>query len=335
MAALTLVLPDTVFTRALFDGSVRVEDFDVGFEPAVSSVGASARLRGRIEPHYAGGEQVIPDYVVRLARGVGQPLVALPVFLTRGMVHRKYAGRRDGLAPEALKGGSIGVSRLLAATAVYLRGVLASEHGLDSQQATWVAAEPFTSDDSLAAEWPPLRERLGAPAAQLLDQLAAGELDAVLYPGGGGGNWYQWVQDDGAAGSATSHYGDLETLVRDRPTLEFSIGEPETIRAWFARNQVYPVFHMVVLHREVAEAQLGLPRALVDAFAGAAQRARDYLNPEQWALYDREIDWLGADPNLPGLTTLNAHSVEYLLDALQADGMIPRRPSLSEIFPYS
>jgi len=328
-----LIIPDTVFTRALLDGSVAVDGFAVAFDPSgYSGPAALARLRGRIEPEVAGAEQVIPDYLVRFARGVGQPLVALPVFLTRGMVHRKYVGRRGGPTPGQLTGQRIGVSRVLAATAVYLRGVLSSEYGLERERCTWVAAEPFASDEALPGEWPLLRERLNVRAPELLDLLAQGKLDAVLYPGGGGGNWSEWVEV-GQPKGGTSHYGDLEALVRERPELELTLGEPERVVEWFRKSGIYPLFHFVAIHRETFEANPGLAEALTEAFARAARRARDYLSPHDRRLHDREIELLGVDPNEPGLTALNVRSVETLLDVLAADGMLERRPTLQDLFP--
>lgn len=334
MPANMMVIPDTVFTRALLDGSVTVEGFDVAFDPSgYSGPAASARLRGRIEPELTGAEQVIPDYLVRLARGVGQPLVALPVFLTRGMVHRKYVGRRGGPAPDQLNGKRIGVSRVLAASAVYLRWVLREMYGLSLDRFQWFAAEPFSSDDALAADWPPLKSRLNIKAPELVEMLARGDLDAVLYPGGGGGNWYGWLEPE-RAGTGTVQYGDLETMVGERPELEFALGTVERTLEWFRSARIYPVHHMIALHRETAETNTGLAAAVTEAFSKAAARARGYLSEEERRLYDREIELLGVDPNQPGLNELTIRSIERLLDTLEADGALERRPSLKEIFPY-
>ncbi|HLY66287.1 MAG TPA: hypothetical protein VKU60_12190 [Chloroflexota bacterium] len=331
-ASLRIVVPDTPFSRALVDGSVAVDGFDVAFEyPDTSSPAASARLRGALEPDIAGGEQVIPDYILRLARGVGQPLTALPVFLTRGMVHSKYVGRRGGPAADQLDGGRIGMSRMLAASAVYLRGMLAGAYGLCRDRVTWLAGEPLSSDDSLGSDWPLLDRRLGASAPELLQLLSKGELDAVLYPGGGGGNLYHWVEPSQVS-TSTSHYGDLESLVRQQANLELPIASPGTVQAWFKQTGVYPLFHMIALHREVAEAHVGLTSALVRAFDQAAERAPSYMSATDRRAYDRERDLLGVDPNRPGLTALNRRSIDALLDTLEADAVLPRRPSIEEMF---
>lgn len=334
-----LVVPSTPFSQALLDGAVKVDGFDVLFQSAdFSGPDASARLRGRIPADVDGAEQVIPDYLVRLARGVGQPLVALPVFLTRGMAHRKLVARVGGRALTDLRGAHIGMSRVLAATAVYLRGFLTdSPYRLHRETVAWLAAEPTTSDDALAIDWPLLRERLGVRAPDLLDLLSQDQLDVVLYPGGGGGNLFYWVESENSPPSAhsTSHYGDLETLVAGRPELHFPVGSVAETAGWFKQTGIYPLSHMVALHAETVTGLPGLVPALLQAFIQASCHAPSYLTPEQRLLYDREMNLLGVDPNEPGLTSLARRSLERILDVLQGDAVLPRRPSFDEIFPLA
>ncbi len=68
----------------------------LSFEAAVFDQRGSSRLRGDVEDKFAATEQVIPDYfLVRIARGTEKDLVALPIFVTRGMVQRKFVMRRE------------------------------------------------------------------------------------------------------------------------------------------------------------------------------------------------------------------------------------------------
>jgi hypothetical protein len=156
----------------------------------------------------------------------------------------------------------------------------------------------------------------------------------VLYPGGGGGNWYQWVEGSTAQASG-SHYGDLESLVRARPSLEFSLGDPGNTLAWFRKKGVYPLFHMMAVHREVAERHPGLVQSLTEAFGRAAGRAQGYLSSDEQRLYDREIELLEVDPNQPGLTPMVTRSIEAVVDVLAADGVLPRRPRVGDVFPFA
>ncbi|NIM05105.1 MAG: hypothetical protein GTO40_27415, partial [Deltaproteobacteria bacterium] len=79
----------------------------------------------------------------------------------------------------------------------------------------------------------------------------------------------------------------------------------------------------------------GLCAALVSAFDKAATVGVRYLTPEQQELFGREIKLLGVDPNRCGLTPLNVRSVEKCMDCLEADGLLSRRPTMKEIFPFN
>ena len=64
MANLCVHVPNCIWTKALLDGRVKVNGFDVDFEAAVFDQRGSSRLRGEVEDKYAATEQVIPDYLL-------------------------------------------------------------------------------------------------------------------------------------------------------------------------------------------------------------------------------------------------------------------------------
>ena len=216
----------------MLDGSVKVDGFDVDFEAAVFDPRGSSRLRGEVEDKFAATEQVIPDYLVRIARGTEKELVALPIFVTRGMVQRKFVMRRETSTPKDLKGRTIGMGRVFGATSVYLRGLLADHFGVQ-KDARWITAEPLTSDGAMGGEWAYTHQRGGMKASELIQRLSAGELDAVIYPGGAGGHWFNWVVEGGAS-RTPDPYGDLEQMVASSSNLCFPVGD------------VNPIWHAVI-----------------------------------------------------------------------------------------
>src|SRR5436190_12980957 len=113
MPSLSIHVPNCMWTKALLDGRVKVDGFDAMFEPAAFDPRGSSRLRGEVEDKYAATEQVIPDFLVRVARGTEKELAALPIFVTRGMVQRKFVMRRDSATPKDLIGRTIGMGRVL------------------------------------------------------------------------------------------------------------------------------------------------------------------------------------------------------------------------------
>ena len=327
-------VPNCIWTGALLDREVEVDGFDVVFEAAVFDQRGSRRLRGEVEDIYAGTEQVIPDYLVRVAHGAQKEFVALPIFVTRGMVQRKFVMRRNHITPGDLGGRAIGMGRVLGATSVYLRGLLADHFGVRRNEARWITAEPLTSDGAMAGEWIYTHRRGGMKAAELVQRLSAGELDAVIYPGGAGGHWFNWIVEGGAS-PTPDPYGDLEQMVASSSNLCFPIGNMELQLAWFKQENFYPTYHFLAIRKSIAANHAGLAAAIVDAFDRAAMKAPSYMTAEEQRLYDREKDLLGIDPNRCGLSPLHKRTIEKCIDYLMADGLLPRRLAVAEIFPLS
>jgi 4,5-dihydroxyphthalate decarboxylase len=313
---------------------VKANGFDTVFEASVFDSRSSRRLRGEVEEKYAGTEQVLTDYIVRIARGIEPNLVALPVFVTRGMVHRKLVMRRGSLRPQELQGRAVGMGRVLGATSVFLRGLLADDFKVERSKVKWVAAEPITSDPAMAGEWTYLSERGRFKASEMVARLSAGELDAVIYPGGAGGHWFNWVAAGPASGTPDP-YGDLEQMVANSSDLCFPAGDVETHVDWFRRTRIYPLYHCLAVRRQIVEQNPALPAALVEAFDRAATAAIRYLMPSEKRLYESEIGLLGVDPNRCGLSGLHKRTVEKCIDYLEADGLLPQRPSIKDVFPLS
>jgi 4,5-dihydroxyphthalate decarboxylase len=328
-------IPNCIWTKALLDGSVKVDGVDVEFEPAVFDQRGSRRLRGEVEEKYVGTEQVIPDYLVRIARGVEKDLIALPIFVTRGMVQRKFVMRRDSLSPRDLTGRVIGMGRVLGATSVYVRGLLVNHFGVARSDVRWVTAEPLTSDEAMGGEWSHTYKRVGIKASELIEHLSLGKLDAVIYPGGAGGHWFNWIVENGAASRTPDPYGDLEQMVSASSNLCFPCGDVDAHAAWFKEEGIYPTYHFLAIRKSFATSHIGVAAALVDAFERASMRAPIYMNAGECKLYEREKKILGVDPNECGLSKLHKQTLERCLDYLAADGVLPRRPAINEIFAVS
>src|SRR5919108_235643 len=328
MPSLCVHIPSCLWTQALLDKTVKVEGFDVTFEAATFDAHGSSRLRGNVEERFAATEQVIPDFLVRLARGTEKEFSALAIFVTRGMVHRKLVMRRGNMSPKDLFGRSIGMGRVLGATSVYLRGLLADHFGVARSAARWITAEPLASDGAMGGEWIHTHQRGGIKASELIQHLSAGDLDAVIYPGGAGGHWFNWIVE-GSASRTPAPYGDLEQMVSSSSNLCFPVGDVESHLTWFKQEKIYPTYHFLGIRNRVVASHPGLADALVDAFQRAALGASRYMSDEERRLCDREKELLGIDPNQCGLNAIHKKTIERCLDYLEADGLLPRRPALA------
>ena len=121
-----------------------------------------------------------------------------------------------------LAGKRVGVRSYSQTTAVWVRGILQNDYGVDVDRVQWV-----TFEDGHVAEYrEPASVERAAGDKNLLKMLREGELDAAIY---------------GA---------DLP----NDPALKSLIAEPETAaKAWYAKHKVVPINHMVVVTETLAK----------------------------------------------------------------------------------
>ena len=76
-----------------------------------------------------------------IAKSQGADMVALPVFPSRRFFHAEQSYHVDSgiKEPGDLNGKRIGVQNWLTTTAVWARGLLEDEYGLDPKSVTWIA----------------------------------------------------------------------------------------------------------------------------------------------------------------------------------------------------
>ena len=157
---------------ALKDGSVKPDGFTFAFEEVDPLIRAFRRMVR--ERAYDVCELAITTYLC--AKEHGARFTALPIFLVRGFHHGAIVanGVRE---PKELEGQRVGVSRgYTVTTGVWVRGVLADEHGVELDQVTWVL-----SGDEHVAEYEPPPNVVPMESGQDLGELlAAGELAAAI-----------------------------------------------------------------------------------------------------------------------------------------------------------
>ncbi len=165
-------------------------------------------------------EMAIATYVQ--AKAYGKPLVLVPATMMGRFQHGTIlCNAAHPLGPADLAGKRVGVRAYSQTTAVWVRGILQNDYGVDLDRVRWV-----TFEDGHVAEY---HEPAGVERADggknLLKMLREGELDAAIY---------------GA---------DLP----NDPALKSVIEEPETAaRKWYAQHKVVPINHMVVVKQQLA-----------------------------------------------------------------------------------
>jgi 4,5-dihydroxyphthalate decarboxylase len=167
------------------------------------------------------------------AKAYGKPLVLLPATMMGRFQHGTILCRAaQPMTPDDLAGKRVGVRSYSQTTAVWVRGILQNDYGVDIDRLRWV-----TFEDGHVAEY---REPAGVERAggdkNLLNMLRMGELDAAIY---------------GA---------DLP----NDPTLTSLIANPDAAaRTWYAQHKVVPINHMVVVTERLAKSD---PEAVKEIF---------------------------------------------------------------------
>jgi len=165
-------------------------------------------------------EMAIATYVQ--AKAYGKPLVLMPATIMGRFQHGTIlCNAARPLTPAELAGKRIGVRSYSQTTAVWVRGILENDYGVDLDKVRWV-----TFEDGHVAEYhePQRVERAGADK-NLLKMLRAGELDAAIY------------------GADLPNDPALKSLIPDAEA---------AAQRWYARHKVLPINHMVVVTEKLA-----------------------------------------------------------------------------------
>ncbi len=315
-AALTIGCTFSDRIEALLDGRVAIE----GFAADLRIVEAQRLFREVLQATaYDVAELSMGSHIAAVAAG-RRDYVGVPVFLSRSFRHANLYVRTDrGIdAPEDLAGKRIGLVDFQQTAALWLRGLLADDHGVSRESIRWTTAglhAPVLIDRMAMALPPGIRvERSPATLDALL---RTGEIDAIISPTA------PKCFTDGAA--------PVARLWRDPPAAE---------RDWWQRHRIFPIMHVLVVRRTMVEATSALPAALFAAFEEArALAAADVANRDFPKLV---LPWLsafaveahaqlGGDPWTYGVEA-NRGVLTTMLRYAVADGLAPASLRVEDLF---
>ena len=292
----------------LYRGDVQPDGIKLNFIPMDGSAGAREifdRMAGGLEFDVA--EMSSSEFIARMSAGQS-PLVALPVFPSRVFRHGMVSiNRRSGIkSPKDLEGKRIGVPIYTMSAAVWMRGHLQHDYGVDLSTIRWVEGAINHPGPHGHPSIPPLLRKIAIErnesGCSLSDLLERGEIDAVVGT----------VLPD-----AIRHNPDIQRLFPNYREVE---------KDYYRRTRIFPIMHLIALRRDVHEKHPFVASSLFDAMCAAKERARrrmrdlgtlQYMLPWMTADLD-EIDevfggdaWpYGIEPNRPTLEAL----VTYLAD---------------------
>jgi 4,5-dihydroxyphthalate decarboxylase len=302
---ITLGLPDHPRCRALIDGKVGVEGYELDIDPNFTTSG---------ERHYKylhGQWDVGEVSAASLLRAIekGQQLLAIPVFFERGPRQRNIYHCENHLKhPSELKDKKFGCFRYGATAVVWARGYLLDSHNIKTTDMQWFVSgrEVF-----IGHELPVKVQRIEPPPPfgeeklVLSKMLSDAELHGAVVPG-----------DNGYAG----FFGDGETpkMMAAYPGVKPLFEDSQEIVDYVKKTGINPIMHVLSIRREVVHRHPDFPAKLTRAFMVARDVAASYMPAEEIGGYAKERDVLGEDPyayvmgenEKRSLTALNRYQIE-------------------------
>jgi 4,5-dihydroxyphthalate decarboxylase len=291
--------------EALRTGDVRPDGIDLNMIMVPAGREIFDRMVGAREFDVA--ELSSSEFISLAGRG-DCPFVALPVFPSRVFRHgyifvNTHAGIR---VPKHLEGKRIGVPLYTQTAAIWVRGHLMHEYGVDLTTIRWVQGAVETGGSHGSPHAPPLLKpvpiEVNCSGKSLEALLAAGEIDALI---------------GSRKPPMLGRSPEIARLFADFRAIE---------RAFWQRTRIFPIMHLVAIRRELYEQHPWIAQSLYDAFVAAKARALARMHYGgslsvmlPWLMSEvEEVDALfggdawpyGIEPNRPTLAALVRYMVE-------------------------
>lgn len=305
--------------QPLYTGEVRVQGVDLNFIVNESPRDTFDRMAGGLE--FDACEFSSSEYISRFSANQC-PLVAIPVFPSRMFRHGFICiNRKSGIkTPKDLEGRRVGVPLYTMTAAVWIRGHLQHQYGVDLSKIHWVQGatnKPGTHGNPTVL---PLVKQvpieINRSAKSLSQMLEDGELDAIL----------------GA---------DLPESLHTNPDIQRLFPNyHEVEREYYLQTKIFPVMHLVVIKRDVYEKNPFVATSLFEAlnrskdialkklhFMGALRYMLPWLTSDS----DELNEVFGGDPWPYGVDA-NRPTLEALVAYLAEQSIIGKTIPIEDLF---
>ena len=250
-----------------------------------------------------------------------ESLTAIPVFPMRIARHSSIYVRRDGPVkkPSDLAGRRVGVPEWAQTAAVFSRGLLAHQYGVDLASIEWVQAgvNQAGRKEKVGVKLPRGIHLTPVPSKSLSEMLVSGEIDAAL----------------------TAH-----------PPACFEEGHPnvrrlfedfvEIEKKYVQETGIFPIMHTIAIRKELVNQYPWIPMNLLEAFEEAKRRSMEralfvgscFPIPWGYEYARRGQELLGKDYWPYGIDA-NRTTLEAFLQYAYEQGVCHRRLKAEELFP--
>lgn len=282
--------------RPILEGLVEVEGFTL--KPEVGSPGKLFPLAVGDAP-YDVTEMSFASYLIQTARGENK-YIGVPVPLSRAFRHGAIYVRTDSdiKTPSDLEGRTVGVAEYAMTMALWVRGLLSDEYGVDVTAMRYRTAginEPGRVE-RLTMKLPDAIDLAPLGEGRWLDEaLLAGDIDAIF-----------------SAATPTA-------FAEGNPAVRRLIDPPaEAERDYYARTGIFPIMHVLGIKHEVAERHPDLAGALYDAFLEGRRIAMKRAKAVAEASANRDMSPWYADAYEHAVRVMGPDFWPYGIDANRA-----------------
>jgi 4,5-dihydroxyphthalate decarboxylase len=303
----------------LYTKAIQVAGIDLNFIVLNSPRAIFDRMGGGQE--FDASEFSSSEFIARYATG-STPFVALPFFPSRTFRHSMIAiNKRSGIrTPKDLEGKRVGTELYTQTAAIFVRGMLQHDYGVDLSKIHWVQGALNHVGSHGNPSSPPLLKPVDIVPANhgrsLSDLIDKGEIDATI-----------------ATNVPTSmkHNPDVVRLFPNYRQVE---------REYFQRTGIFPIMHLVAMRRDVHQKYPFAATSLYTALKQSRQRAWGLLHdtgalrtmlPWMTADLDEVDEVFGGDPWPDGVEP-NRKTLEALVTYMHEQHMIPELIPIEDLF---
>ncbi len=306
--------------QALYTGEVAPEGIDLEFVRIDAPRKIFDRMAG--EQAFDASELSVSEFITRKSAG-DDSFVAIPVFPSRTFRHSFITvNRRSSIrTPKDLEGKRIGVPLYTMTAAVWMRGHLQDDFGVDFSSVQWVEGSINSATSHGTPTLMPLVREIpiergfhdGKSLSQLLDE---GKIDAIFGT---------------TLPESRRHNPDIQRLFPDFREVE---------KDYYKRTGIFPIMHLVAIRKEVYERHpfiaSSLYRACLESKEVAYRHMRNlaalrYMLPWLTDDLDELEDVFGLDPWTYGVEA-NRHTLETLMRYMKEQGLIRDVLDVDELF---
>jgi 4,5-dihydroxyphthalate decarboxylase len=298
-------------TQALIDGTIKPEGLKLNWLLLRYSEIWRRMLN---DFDFDASELSLSSYLI--ARSMGKPLVAIPVFPARTFRHSYvFVNKQSGInQPIDLVGKRVGVADFQQTATVWMRGILQHEYNVPLEKIQWFTWARTRMEIGLSKNYSIAAIPPGKDPEEMLKR---GELDAVIL--------------------AALFPSLLNGTVEVRRLFE---NYKDVEQSYFTKTKIFPIMHTIAMREELWKEQPWIAVSLLKAFQQAKEIA--YQRLVDLNAYKISLIWMrelvseqmalvGNDPWVYGFEK-NRHVLETIAGYLYDQGLINKPLDVESVF---